>query len=275
MKIAALQYSYSFPKNFQAYEKKITALVAQMAKSSVDLLLFPEYAGYEMASIANWEKDMPAYLELFQQLSHDHQMYICSGTHVVRTEKGAFNRAYFFSPNHFGYQDKCILTPAEIEEGILSSGNTVTLFETKFGKIGICICYDVEFPRIVEILVDKGAQLILVPSYTSSIHGFYRVFTSCRARALEHQCYVVQSALVGQTDVEMAYGAAAVCSPIDEGFPEDGILALGTRDQEEAVMADLDFARLEKARLAGQTRNYQDAQKLRTKSLPCALFDLR
>jgi predicted amidohydrolase len=119
-------------------------------------------------------------------------VYICSGTQAVPTEKGAFNRSYFFSPNHvFSYQDKCILTPYEIDEGILSAGDTLTLFETKFGKIGICICYDVEFPKFAEMLVNKGAQLILVPSYTSTVHGFYRVFTSCRARALEHQCYVV------------------------------------------------------------------------------------
>jgi predicted amidohydrolase len=269
MKIATLQYSYDFPKSFGAYEKKIKTLVGQVAASGGELLLFPEYAGFEI-------ENGPSYLELFQNLSHKYQIYICSGTQIVATEKGTFNRSYFFSPNGtFSHQDKCMLTPYEVEEGILSSGDTLTLFETKFGKVGICICYDVEFPKIAEMLIEKGAQLLLVPSYTSSLHGFYRVFVGCRARALEHQCYVVQSALVGQTDVEMAFGRSTVCTPIDDGFPEDGVLAIGALNQVEIVFATLDFAKLEKVRSKGQTRNYVDSQKLKQKHLHFRSFDLR
>jgi predicted amidohydrolase len=276
MKIATLQYCYDFPKNFHAYEKKIKTLIKQLANENVQLVLFPEYAGFEISSIPKWQQELPSYLNLFQSLSHEHQMYICSGTQVVTTEKGTFNRSYFFSPHRiFSYQDKCILTPFEIEEGILSAGDTVILFETKFGKVGICICYDIEFPKFSEMLVNKGAQLILVPSYTSTVHGFYRVFTSCRARALENQCYVVQSSLVGQTDVEIAFGAAAVCSPIDNGFPEDGLLAMGTRDQDETIIATLDFGLLEKVRSEGQTRNYADVQKLRKRIIHFQSFDLQ
>lgn len=276
MKIASLQYAYDFPTHFQSFERKIKTLIAELAKQGVDLVLFPEYAGFEMASIPGWEELFSKYLSLFQNLAQEHHMYICSGTHVVKTKSGTFNRSYFFSPSgKFAHQDKCLLTPYEVEEGILSAGNTLTLFETQFGKVGICICYDVEFPRLVETLINQGVQLILVPSYTSSVHGFYRVFISCRARALEHQCYVVQSAIVGQTDVEMAFGAAAVCTPIDDGFPEDGLLALGKRDQVETIVATLDFERLKKVRTDGQTHNHKDAQILSQKTLHFNLFDLR
>lgn len=277
MKIATLQYSYDFPSSFDDYALKITHLVEKMAQQGVDLLLFPEYAGYEIVSFAPFEtfpKWLPSYLELFQKLSSLHQMFICAGTQVVQTDTGVFNRSYFFSPDKaIAHQDKCILTPYEVEEGILSPSHTLRLFETRWGKIAICICYDVEFPMMVNELTHAGAQLLLVPSYTSTVHGFYRVFNSCRARALENQCYVVQSALVGQTDVEIAYGAAAICSPIDEGFPEDGILALGTRDRPEAVIATLDFAKLEKVRAQGQTRNFNDAQQLARTKLKVELLD--
>ena len=129
MKIATLQYSYSFPKDFQSYEKKIRTLIHQLADQGVQLVLFPEYAGFELSSIPAWQKELPSYLHLFQTLSHTHHIYICSGTQVVTTEKGTFNRSYFFSPNHtFSYQDKCTLTPYEIEEGILSAGDTLNTF---------------------------------------------------------------------------------------------------------------------------------------------------
>jgi predicted amidohydrolase len=279
MKIATLQYQYGFPADFESYREKITALVSAQAKQKVDLLLFPEYAGFEMSSFAPLDtlvEWMPAYIELFQQLSQKYRMYICAGSQIVETENGTFNRSYFFSPNQkFSYQDKCILTPYEVQEGILSKGDTLRLFKTKFAKIGICICYDSEFPNLVKTLIDAGARLILVPSYTATVHGFYRVFISCRARALENQCYVVQSALVGETDVEIAYGASAICSPIDEGFPEDGILAIGSKDRPETVIAELDFERLEKARSSGQTHNFQDVKLLEKRKLHFESFDLR
>ncbi len=278
MKIASLQYQYDFPADFETYRKKISSLVADLAEKGVELLLFPEYAGFEIASFATLEKLqewIPPYLDLFRQLSQKHRMYICSGTQIVQEEKGTFNRAYFFSPgNKLSYQDKCILTPFEKEEGLLTPGSTLRLFETKFGKIGICICYDIEFPPIVKKLADAGAKLILVPSYTSTVHGFYRVNTCCRARALENQCFVAQSALVGKTDVEMTYGASAICSPIDLGFPEDGLLALGRRDISDTVIAELDFAMLEKVRSEGQTRNFQDANTLSQREIRIESADL-
>lgn len=278
MKIAALQYQYDFPSSFESYQQKVSHLIETMAEQKVDLLLFPEYAGYEMISFAPFEafsKWLPYYLDLFQNLSYSYQMYICSGTQLVQTKQGVLNRSYFFSPHQrVSYQDKCILTPYEITEGILSPGNTLRLFETSWGKIGICICYDIEFPSISKKLVDKGAKLLLLPSYTSTVHGFYRVLNSCRARALENQCYVVQSALVGKTDIEIAYGSAAICSPIDQGFPEDGLLGLGVKNQVEAIMATLDFQQLEKVRSQGETKNFQDGKSLEQKEIFFESFDL-
>src|SRR5690242_13831405 len=219
MKVASLQYRYDFPPHFDAYRKKIADVVAHHAQDRVDLLLFPEYAALEMlsfASIEELQKDSARYVDLYTELSVKHGMLLCSGTHLIKTEDGVFNRAHLFAPSgKCFHQDKCVLTPTEVGE--CDRGGEQYVFETKWGKIAICVCYDVEFPSLVKRVVDAGAHLILVPSYTSSVHGFYRVFTCCRARALENQCYVMQSAIVGQTDVEMAYGAAAICSPMDAG----------------------------------------------------------
>jgi predicted amidohydrolase len=78
MKVATLQYCYSFPESFQAYSKKITTLVAQLSNEGIQLILFPEYAGFEMASIENRQTKIPAYLDLFQRLSHQYQVYSAS-----------------------------------------------------------------------------------------------------------------------------------------------------------------------------------------------------
>jgi predicted amidohydrolase len=271
IKVASLQYQFDFPKNFDVYREKISRLVDEHAEQGVQILLFPECAGLEMLSFTSIEKlqdYLPAYLDLFQELSRRHCMLICCGSQIVE----GFNRSYLFSPSKkMAYQDKCVRTPFETGEGMVAEGTTVQLFDTELGKMGICICYDSEFPPLAKKLVDAGAQVILVPSYTISVHGFNRVFLSCRARALENQCYVIQSVVVGQTDAEMTYGAAAICGPVDEGFPEDGLIALGTRDQPGSVIAELDLKKLEKVRASGQTRNYQDAQRLDQKSISLEL----
>lgn len=266
MKVAALQYKYHFPQSFDCYKKQIADIVQSYANQRVDLLVFPEYAGMDMLAFTDIEgicKDLPFYEDLFQELSNQHQMMICSGTIVVHDKGKMFNRSYLFCPNQKAtYQDKCMTTPYEVDEGIISRGNFLHTHETSFGKIGICICYDVEFPSFVKAHIDGGAKVIIVPSYTSTLHGFYRVFLSCRARAIENQCYVIQSAQIGQTDIEMTYGAAAICAPVDEPFPEDGLLAMGFMNQEGAAIADLDFSLIEQVRAFGQTRNFLDGQNL-------------
>ena len=87
MKIAALQYQYDFPANFDHYQQKITQLVTKLAKQGVEILLFPEYAGFEMASFAPLERLsewIPSYLDLFQKLSTQYEMFICSGSQIIR-----------------------------------------------------------------------------------------------------------------------------------------------------------------------------------------------
>lgn len=279
LRVASLQYQYDFPQSFEAYRDKISHIVQTQASKGAELLLFPEYAGMEMSSFAPLDKVYAyhsAYFELFKSLAIEHKIFICPGTHLVQEENKILNRSYLFSPtDKVSYQDKCMLTPSEIQDGYPQHGKSLRLFETPWGKVAICICYDSEFPSLVKQCTMHGAELILVPSYTSSNHGFHRVFISCRARALENQCYVVQSTLVGQTDSEMCYGAAAICSPIDDPFPEDGILGLGEKDSAGVVSASLDFSLLQTVRDKGQTHNYHDSKGLDTKTLPVELFDLR
>jgi predicted amidohydrolase len=79
--------------------------------------------------------------------------------------------------------------------------------------------------------VEAGANLILVPSCTHTLAGYHRVKIGCQARALENQCYVVQSPIVGIASwseaVDVSIVAAAIYTPVDREFPDNGILAIG------------------------------------------------
>ena len=101
------------------------------------------------------------------------------------------------------------------------------MFDTALGRIGVLICYDSEFPLLARAQIEAGAQLLLVPSCTDSLHGYWRVRLAAQARALEGQCYAIQAPLVGNAEwspaIDINRGAAGIFGPPDGAFPDDGI----------------------------------------------------
>jgi len=135
------------------------------------------------------------------------------------------------------------------------------VFDTELGCIGVAICYDSEFPLLVRQQVEQGAELLLVPSCTDAAAGYHRVRVAAAARALESQCYVLLSPLVGTLDwspaVDVNVGAAGIYGPPDRGFPDDGIVAAGTLDQPGWVYATVDLERVHQVRADGQVLNHR------------------
>lgn len=64
------------------------------------------------------------------------------------------------------------------------------VFDTDIGKIGILICFDVEFPELPRLLADKGVKILLVPYWTDIKNAYLRVRRCAQARAIENECYV-------------------------------------------------------------------------------------
>jgi predicted amidohydrolase len=79
---------------------------------------------------------------------------------------------------------------------------------------------------------------------------------------LENQCYVVQSPTVGNAPwseaVDVNVGAAAVYTPVDYGYPANGILAIGELNRTQWVYADIDLGTIANIRETGQVFNYRD-----------------
>ncbi len=276
LKIATAQYDVGFLKNWQEYRDKAVGWVEEAVAERAELLLFPEYASMELASLfpehvysslaeqlKALQTLLPDYLALYQQLAVKHDIYIQAGTFPVKTDTGYRNRAYLFSPDgNVDFQEKLMMTRFENEQWLIEAGRDIRVFETRFGKLGINVCYDSEFPHYARQMVERGASLILVPSCTDTRAGYYRVRIGCQARALENQCYVVQSPLVGDAEwseaVDVNCGAAGVYTPVDRGFPDDGVLAIGQFNKAQWVYAELDLAKMEQVRLDGQVFNYKD-----------------
>ncbi|MCS5710602.1 nitrilase-related carbon-nitrogen hydrolase [Candidatus Berkiella aquae] len=275
--VATTQYAIESALTWEQFIAKHQALVKEAKSHHAQLLLLPEYMGIEVSGkspaidlelFQDMQYRLPHYLNFFQQLAIDNQLYIQPGTIMVEVSPQRFaNRAYFFSPSgSYGYQDKLQLTASEKSDHLFMPGTLQTLFKTTLGLVGIAVCYDSEFPEIVRNLTLAGAKLILVPSYCPSLTSLHRVYFSCRARALENQCYVLTSHAVSQVKfgnaVETLSGQVGLFGPVDQGFPVDGIIVQGKLNHIEMILGQLDFAKLDEIRTYGQVQNFLDSQQL-------------
>ena len=277
LKIATAQYDISFLATWQDYRQKIGRWVADAASQEARLLLFPEYASMELASLfgqdvySSLSKQLAAmqsvhqdYMDLFKDLASQHGCIIQSGSFPVAIAPDKYlNRAYLFHPDgKVDYQDKLIMTRFENEQWFVRGGTELKCFATDFGKIAINICYDSEFPMLARKQVEMGANLILVPSCTDTLAGYYRVKIACQARALENQCYVVQACLVGTAEwseaVDVNIGSAGIYTPVDRGFPDNGNLVSGDLNAVQWVFGEVELDNCEAVRAQGQVFNYRD-----------------
>lgn len=156
-------------------------------------------------------------------------------------------------------QPKNNLTAYERDLWKLSSGKG--LAATLDPRVGVLICYDSEFPEAGRQMAEGGVEVLMVPAFTQSRHGFDRVRFSGHARAIENQIFVVQSSLVGTLNrepVPSTYGAAAIIAPSHEPFSENPILAETPHNTEGIAVAHLDFDMLHESRERGDVQNWKD-----------------
>jgi predicted amidohydrolase len=277
VRIAAAAYPIDFLRDWKTYAAKIARWVEDAAAAGAKLLVFPEYFSMELASLfsedvygslsaqlASMQALLPDFTALFAELAQKYRVTICAGSFPVRVDNGTYrNRAYLFHPDgRHEHQEKVQMTRFENEQWLIEGSNDVRVFDSELGRIGIAICYDAEFPLIARRMVESGADMILVPSCTDTLAGYWRVRIGCQARALENQCYVVQASTVGDAAwspaVDVNTGTGAVYTPVDRGFPDDGVLASGELNQPGWTFADVDPQAIAQVRRNGQVFNYRD-----------------
>jgi predicted amidohydrolase len=271
IRIGALAWRVARGGSVAAWAERLEHAAAEAVRNGAQLLFTAEYAPLEIALGA--EPDLAAELRAAvarapeavaaaQAIARRHGVWLLPGSLPFRDMAGPVNRAPLIAPDGaVAWQDKHVMTRFEAEDWGIVPGRPPAVFETAFGRVGIAICFDAEFPALVRAQVEAGAWLILVPSCTDTLAGYHRVALACAARAMENQCFVAMAPTVGAAPwsgaLDMNRGAAAVFGPVDRGFPEDGVLARGGLDEAGWVYADLDPARLEAVRRDGAVRNHR------------------
>jgi predicted amidohydrolase len=278
LKIAAARYAIGMPKDFAEFAARVGTRVADVAREGAHCVVLPEYLALEAAagqgeavradfvrSLAALQAHHDDYVAMARELAKRHALYLVAGTFLLDVGNGRYrNRAYFASPDgRLAFQDKLTLTGFERSANVIEPGDALKVFDTAFGRVGIAVCYDIEFPLYARAQVEAGARVILVPSCTDTEAGANRVKVGCQARALENQVYVACAVTAGEAPwspaLDVNTGEAAIYTPIDRGFPSDGIAARAQASADWAY-AELDLAALDAFKRDAQVANAKDWQ---------------
>jgi len=274
LRLALFQQRITLVDGVAGYAERMDHAIAEAGRGGADLVVLPEYAAMESVGQLPGGPDVlkelieaadhaDAILAAMRSIARRHEIWVQGGSLPVRRDGRLHNLAPLIAPNgQTRFQAKRVMTRFERESWDIRSGGEPSVFATPWGVIGIAICYDAEFPMLVRAHVEAGAWLVLVPTCTDTMHGFNRVRLAARARAIENQCYVAVAPTVGAAPwlatLDQNRGYAAVFSPVDQGFPEDGVIARGALDTEQWLFADLDRVRLDSVRRDGAVRNHAD-----------------
>jgi len=266
VRIAAMQYLLRPISRFEDFATQVEFFVRSAQEYGSNFVLFPEYFSMQLLSylreaaparaVRLLAQLSPEYEALFLRLATENKLYIIAGTHPVIQQGELFNAAHFFTPDGKVFRQKKVhLTQTEKGPYQMSRGHGFYVYHTDFGKVGILVCYDVEFPEAARVLAEAGVQLLFVPSCTDERQGFCRVRYCAQARASENQIYVAMASTVGNLPevpcMATHYGQAAILTPSDYFFARDGIAAEGVVNQEQMVISDVDLSLLDEQRLKG------------------------
>jgi predicted amidohydrolase len=197
------------------------------------------------------------------RLAVSYNINIIAGSLPVYTGNVLYNVAFLCRRDGTtDRQYRLHITPDERFYWGVQGGESLKCFDTDVGRIGILVCFDVEFPELPRLLADKGMQVLFVPFWTDTKNAYLRVRRCSQARAVENECYVPITGSVGNLpqveNIEIQYSQAAVFSPSDFAFPHDGIVAESTPNTEMTLITDLDMDKIKQLRAEGSVRNTMD-----------------
>lgn len=169
--------------------REYAPLIAQAAEKKADLVVLGEtltYVATGKSMVESAELIPGPSTEYFGQLARQHDLYIVAPL-VERDRHLVFNVAVLIGPDGkiVGKYRKVALPRSEIESGV-SPGADYPVFETRFGKVGMMVCYDGFFPEVARELTNRGAEVIAWP-----VWGCNPLLA--KARACENQVYIVSS----------------------------------------------------------------------------------
>jgi predicted amidohydrolase len=265
--VALCQYGYGGSRTVEGFWERAERLLERAGDA--DLYVLPELALTELGEAPRSDPESvvfdadqeAAYRTLVGEAAGERDAIVVGGSYVTREDGVQRNRAAVGLPDgSVEAYDKCNPVPAEREGGTVPGEAAPPVFEHRGVGVGVVICYDVEFPSVVRDVVDRGAEVVAVPSWTGTEAGYQRVSRCCGARAVENQCYVAQVPMVGdhRSGERSPTGRAGLFAPCDDVLGPHGTRLTLPQDRHTAATDTVDVAALRESREAAEVRPYDD-----------------
>lgn len=201
-------------------------MVDAAAKNGAQLVLLPEMftTPYTNKSMKlNKEATYGPTARALSDCAARNGIYIIGGSFPEEKNNHLFNTCLIFDPsgNHIGTHRKAHLFDIDIagkvafkESDTFTAGDDVCVVDTKFGKIGIGICFDLRFPEYFRKLALSGCKILAVPASFGIETGKAHWIMALRMRAVDNQCYMLGVSPAVNFDLPYhAYGHTAAVDP--------------------------------------------------------------
>ncbi|MBF0349702.1 MAG: bifunctional GNAT family N-acetyltransferase/carbon-nitrogen hydrolase family protein [SAR324 cluster bacterium] len=273
VRVGIVQWQMRTVNSVEELVKQIEFFVDTLSDYQCDFILFPEYISaplmsqFESTSASDALRALSQFTDrmklVFSEFAVSYNVNIIAGSMPEYDQQKLRNVAFLFKRDgSSGFQHKIHVTPDEAMDLGMRGGDALHIFDTDVGKIGILVCYDVEFPELSRFLAEQGMNILFVPTWTDTKNAYLRVRRCAQARAIENECYVALAGSVGNlpnlANMDIQYSQSAVFCPSDFAFPHDAIVAEATPNTEMTLIADLDLELLKELRLKGSVQNFKD-----------------
>lgn len=273
IRIGLVQWQMRLFPDINGFYEQVEFFVDAVSGYNSDFIVFPEFFNTPLLHPYNHLPEMEAMrkladftaeiVETIQQYAVSYNVNIISGSMPILENNKLYNATYLC--HRTGKTDeyrKIHITPNEQKYYGMVGGDKIQIFDTDCGKIGILICYDVEFPELSRIYADQGMQILFVPFLTDTQNGYTRVRRCAQARAIENECYVAIAGSVGNlpkvNNMDIQFAQSAVFTPSDFAFPTNGVKAETTPNTEMMLVVDVDLHLLDELHHFGTVKILKD-----------------
>lgn len=234
---------------------KATSMINEAASLDSDFVVLPEmfncpYSNDKFVEYAE-EENSSFTIKSISKLAKKHEIYILAGSIPEKEDSKIFNTSYLFDKlgNIILKHRKIHLFDVDVKGGIyfkesdtLTPGNKFSVCETDFAKIGLGICYDVRFPQLANINVEKGAEILFYPGAFNMTTGPAHWELLFRSRALDNQVFTIGVApALNENATYHSYGHSIAVSPWGEVICQLNF-------KEELKIVEIDLNEIKKVR---------------------------
>lgn len=233
-------------------------LIGRAAAAGAALVVTPEntnYLGPHAEKVARAQPIGGETTSRFAELARKHKLHLILGSFNEKSDepKRVYNTSVLFGPDGdvLAAYRKLHLFDVDVspetrfkESDTCKPGDDVVIAETPLGRIGLTICYDLRFPELYRRLVDKGAEILTIPSAFTLTTGKDHWEPLVRARAIETQAYVIAPGQHGHHDdagLRNSWGHSMIVDPW-------GAVVAQASDGPGIALAEVDLTRVTRVR---------------------------